>query len=189
MFFFDRGYVKWAKHQNTVCFERKPYFLLQLGDTCWGCVILTGIKRMQWGRHSFLFSVSLSLEWVQWSDWGYLSLCISVTEGRLPIHLLDSLIDRHVFYYLVQSFCTSAVAKNTLIGNKTPPIWPKSFCPRKQWIDTSMIYHVLPQHIDKHLLRSSPDRYCGTYSGWDLLCWWVKPSYFGQPRYIIPFTN
>lgn len=114
-----------------------------------------------------------------------LSLYNSVTEGHLPIHLLDSLIDRHVFYYLVQSFCTSAVAKNILIGNKPPPNWSKSFCPRKQQRVISMIHHILPMSIDNYLLPSSPDK----YSGCDLLCWWVKPSYFGQPCYLNPFIN
>lgn len=114
-----------------------------------------------------------------------LSLCISITEGHLPIHLLDSLIDRHVFYYLVQSFCTSAAAKNILIGNETPPDWSKSFCPRKQRIAVSMIHHILPMSIDNYLLPSSPNK----YTGCDLLCWQVKPSYFGQPCYLNPFIN
>lgn len=33
MAFFDRDYVKGAKHQNTIQSERKTYFLPQLGDT------------------------------------------------------------------------------------------------------------------------------------------------------------
>lgn len=71
--FFDRDYVKWAKHQTTVRFERKPYFLLQLGDTYMLRLCYSNQdKKMQQRRHSFLFSVSLSLEWLQWRDWSYL---------------------------------------------------------------------------------------------------------------------
>lgn len=137
-------------------------------------------------RKTFLPLFCQFKSWMIPAKWlRLLSLYISVTEGRLPIHLLDSLIDRHVFYYLVQSFCTSAVAKNIWIGNKTPPNWSKSFCLRKQWIAISMIHSVLPTSIDNYLLPSSPDR----YSGWDLLCWSVKPSCFRQPCYINPFIK
>lgn len=29
-----KHHVKWAKHENAVHLERKPYFLLQGGDAC-----------------------------------------------------------------------------------------------------------------------------------------------------------
>lgn len=54
------------------------------------------------------------------------ALCLC-NRRSLTNTVLDSLIDRHVFCHLVQSFCASAVSKNTLTGNKTPPNWSKSF--------------------------------------------------------------
>lgn len=165
-----KHHVKWAKHENAVHLERKPYFLWQGGDACWGCVILTGKKGCSEEDIPSSLLSALSLEWLQWSDWGYLDSSLSVNEGHLSVYLLYSLIDRHALYYLVQSFCTSAGDKNVLIGNKTPPNWLKFFCPRKQRMGILMVHHVLPQWIDNYPLRSSPDRYRGTYGRWDLLC-------------------
>lgn len=131
IFFFDK----------TVLSELNTKILLSLKENHIPTAVRKYTLRLcysNWGKRDAARKIFLPLfchfkSWMTPVKWLRLLRLISVTEGCLPKHPLDSFIDRCVFYHLVQSSCTSAVPKNIFIWNKTPPNWSKSFCPRKQW--------------------------------------------------------